>query len=37
MLGVYGLFIVSTVVNKFIMGPIISYVYLQEKREGDFR
>ena len=35
--GVYGLFITSTFINKFIMGPIVSYVFLQERREGDFR
>jgi len=36
-LGIYGFFIVSTVINKFIMGPIVNYVFLQEWREGDFR
>ena len=36
-LGVFGFFIISTVVNKFVMGPIVNYVFLQEWREGDFR
>ena len=36
-LGIYGFFVMSTIVNKFIMSPIVSYVFLQEKREGDYR
>ena len=36
-LGIYGFFTLSTAVNKFIMGPIVSYVFIQEQREGDYR
>ncbi|KAL8585399.1 hypothetical protein ACOMHN_063177 [Nucella lapillus] len=30
-------FLVFTVINKFLMTPVVHYVYLQERREGDFR
>ncbi|ESO94251.1 hypothetical protein LOTGIDRAFT_215742 [Lottia gigantea] len=30
-------FIVATVINKFLMTPVVRYFYLQERREGDFR
>ena len=36
-LVLYGYFIISTIINKFLMGPVISYVVEQESREGDFR
>lgn len=36
-LALYGYFIVATVINKFLMGPVISLVVQQESREGDFR
>ena len=36
-LAIYGLFIISTTINKFLMGPVISRIVTQEKREGDFR
>ena len=28
---------VSTVINKFIMGPIVALIVRQERMEGDFR
>lgn len=36
-LCIYGYFVVSTVVNKFIMGPIVALIVRQERMEGDFR
>ena len=36
-LGIYIFFVIGTVINKFIMGPIVTYIYKKEKREGDFR
>jgi len=30
-------FIISTVINKFLMSPVVSLVFLQEQLEGDFR
>lgn len=36
-LGVYLFFAISTVINKFIMSPIVSVVFQQERKEGDFR
>lgn len=36
-LSIYAFFVVSTVLNKFIMGPVVSRVFLQERQEGDFR
>ena len=36
-LAIYGYFIVVTVTNKFLMGPVIALVVKQENREGDFR
>jgi ATP-binding cassette subfamily D (ALD) protein 4 len=36
-LAIYGLFIVAAVINKFLMGPVVSLIVQQERREGDFR
>jgi len=30
-------FIISTVINKFLMSPVVALVFLQEQLEGDFR
>ena len=30
-------FIVSTVINKFLMSPVVDLVFQQEQLEGDFR
>ncbi|XP_070611035.1 lysosomal cobalamin transporter ABCD4 isoform X2 [Erythrolamprus reginae] len=36
-LSIFGYFIIGTIVNKFLMSPIISKLVHQEKLEGDFR
>ncbi|XP_064600935.1 lysosomal cobalamin transporter ABCD4-like [Liolophura sinensis] len=30
-------FLVATVINKFLMSPVVNYVYKQERMEGNFR
>lgn len=35
--GSFVFFLVCTLVNKFIMSPIVGLIYDQERREGDFR
>ena len=35
--AIYSYFAVATVINKFIMGPVVSLVVALERREGDFR
>ena len=35
--GIYMFFLVSTVINKFLMGPIVSLIFQQERQEGNFR
>ena len=30
-------FVVSTVINKFLMSPVVDLVFQQEQLEGDFR
>ena len=35
--AIYGLFIVATIINKFLMGPVVALIVKQERREGDFR
>ena len=34
---IFGFFLVSTIINKFVMSPIASLVFKQEAKEGDFR
>ncbi|XP_074852892.1 lysosomal cobalamin transporter ABCD4 isoform X2 [Carettochelys insculpta] len=35
--SIFGYFVIGTVVNKVLMGPIVSKLVHQEKLEGDFR
>ncbi len=35
--AMFGLFLVSAVVNKLLMSPVVAATVEQEKREGDFR
>ncbi|XP_055957277.1 lysosomal cobalamin transporter ABCD4-like [Patella vulgata] len=35
--SVFVFFIVATVINKFLMSPVVRYFYYQEQKEGDFR
>ncbi|KPP65030.1 ATP-binding cassette sub-family D member 4-like [Scleropages formosus] len=35
--SIFGYFVVGTVVNKILMGPIVSTLFDQEKLEGNFR
>ncbi|XP_052380347.1 ATP-binding cassette sub-family D member 4 [Oncorhynchus keta] len=35
--SIFGYFIVGTITNKILMGPIVSTLFEQEKLEGDFR
>lgn len=35
--SIFGYFILGTIVNKTLMGPIVAKLVQQEKLEGDFR
>lgn len=35
--SIFGYFILGTVVNRVLMGPIVAKLVQQEKLEGDFR
>ena len=35
--GMFALFVVSTIINKLLMSPIVNLTVEQERREGDFR
>lgn len=35
--SIFGYFVVGTIANKILMGPIVSTLFEQEKLEGDFR
>lgn len=35
--SIFGYFILGTVVNRVVMGPIVAKLVQQEKLEGDFR
>eukprot|EP01112_Ceratiomyxa_fruticulosa_P013126 TRINITY_DN3673_c0_g5_i1.p1 TRINITY_DN3673_c0_g5~~TRINITY_DN3673_c0_g5_i1.p1 ORF type:complete len:634 (-),score=92.64 TRINITY_DN3673_c0_g5_i1:40-1941(-) len=34
---IFAYFLVSSIVSKFAMGPVVPLIYLQEQLEGDFR
>ena len=36
-LSIYGFAILTAVVNKFLIGPVVRAVFKQEASEGDFR
>lgn len=36
-MSIFGYFILGTMVNKTLMGPIVTKLVQQEKLEGDFR
>ncbi|MED6256443.1 ATP-binding cassette sub- D member 4, partial [Ataeniobius toweri] len=36
-MSIFGYFVVGTIANKILMGPIVSTLFEQEKLEGDFR
>uniref|UniRef100_A0A673BVA2 ATP-binding cassette, sub-family D (ALD), member 4 n=1 Tax=Sphaeramia orbicularis TaxID=375764 RepID=A0A673BVA2_9TELE len=36
-LSIFGYFVIGTIANKILMGPIVSTLFEQEKLEGDFR
>ena len=36
-IGCFLFFLIGTVINKLLMGPVVSLVAAQEKCEGDFR
>lgn len=36
-MSVFGFFLISTVINKLLMSPVVNYVFLQERCEGFFR
>lgn len=35
--SIFGYFVVGTITNKILIGPIVSMLVEQEKLEGDFR
>uniref|UniRef100_A0A668S6U1 ABC transporter domain-containing protein n=1 Tax=Oreochromis aureus TaxID=47969 RepID=A0A668S6U1_OREAU len=35
--SIFGYFVIGTIANKILMGPIVSTLFEQEKLEGDFR
>ncbi|KAM6954002.1 lysosomal cobalamin transporter ABCD4 [Aplochiton taeniatus] len=35
--SIFGYFVIGTIANKILMGPIVSTLFQQEKLEGDFR
>ena len=35
--SIFGYFVVGTISNKMLMGPIVNTLFQQEKLEGDFR
>lgn len=35
--SIFGYFVVGTISNKMLMGPIVHTLFEQEKLEGDFR
>ncbi len=36
-LGIYLFFALNILINKFIMSAIVSVIFQQERKEGDFR
>lgn len=36
-MSIFGYFVLGTIANKILMGPIVSTLFEQEKLEGDFR
>ncbi|KNC52309.1 uncharacterized protein AMSG_11639 [Thecamonas trahens ATCC 50062] len=36
-LYIYGYFLVATIINKFLLSPIVAFIFAQERLEGNYR